>query len=104
MDLWIVFIILALVGLVIYVYFEVKRFKHKIFAIFLIALLLFFSLSVMYVFKGKEVDLKSFSGVKEVTVIYFSWLWSIFVNMKTLTSQATKMDWGINQTSSDIGK
>ncbi len=72
--------------------------RHKIFAIFLIGLILFAYLSFTFVLKDKDIDYSSVSGLVDGTEIYFSWLGSIFGNAKTITTNAIKMDWNSNET------
>lgn len=91
-------IIVSLVAL-IWIVIELKRFKHKIFAIFLIALILFAYVSLTIVFKGKDVDYKTVEGVKVASGIYFSWLGGVFGNLKSITTNAVNMNWGANNTS-----
>lgn len=90
--------IIALLIITIWILIELKRFRHKMFAVFLIGLILFFYLSGVFVFKGREVDFKSISGTIAVTKIYFSWLGSVFVNLKSITTNVIKMNWESNKT------
>ncbi len=92
-----VFIIAALI-IAIWIIVEIKRMRHKIFAIFLIALVLFLYISSTFVFKGHDIDFKTFSGISTATNLYFSWLGSIFGNIKSITTSAIKMDWKGNAT------
>jgi hypothetical protein len=85
--------VIAVVVAAIWVFIELKRFKHKLFAIFLIALIIFSYLGFILAVKGQDVDLKSVNGIKEAGNLYFSWLGTIFGNFKQLTSNAVKMDW-----------
>ena len=80
------------------------RLKHKLFAIFLIALILFLYISTSLVFREEDIDFKSVSGVMDATKIYFSWLGSAFGNMKTITTYAVKMDWRSNETTQEEDK
>ena len=82
----------------IWVIIEIKRFKHKIFAIFLIGLILSVYLSFAFVIRGQDIDFKTVPGVVKATRLYFSWLGSAFVNLKTITTNAIDMDWNINET------
>ena len=91
-------VVVAIVA--IYILIELKRFRHKIFAIFLIALILFVYLSAAYVLRGRDLDLKTASGFVDATKLYFSWLSSVFGNVKTITANAINMDWGVNGTAS----
>lgn len=85
---------------VIYIFIEVKRFRHKITALFLIGLIILFVVSMMIVFAGEDIDFKSIDGAKEAGGLYLSWLKVVFVNLKTLTSNAIHMDWKENETES----
>lgn len=93
MDLSITLVGIILIIAAIWVILEIKRFKHRALAIFLIFVLLFSYFSFTVVFTGKKLDLSSVNGIKEAGGIYYSWLASIFVNIKSLTSNAIKMDW-----------
>lgn len=89
-------IIIAVVA--IWIIFELKRggvaFKHRFFAIFLIVLLLFTYFSFTFVLGNKNLDLSSWNGIKQAGAVYYSWLSSVFVNFKTLTTNAIHMNWG----------
>ncbi|MBU2562485.1 MAG: hypothetical protein KKF68_02375 [Nanoarchaeota archaeon] len=91
-------LVIAVIIVVIWVVIEIKRLKHKIFAIILIALILFSYISASVIFKGQEIDYKSASGIMDATKLYFSWLGAVFVNLKSVTSYAIKRDWGSNNT------
>jgi len=91
--------VVAILIVAIWVVIEIKRFKHKIFAIFLIALILFTYFSFTAVIKKNPVDLKTVPGMIDASKLYFSWLGSVFGNLKSITINAIKMDWkSINQT------
>jgi uncharacterized PurR-regulated membrane protein YhhQ (DUF165 family) len=87
----------------IWLFIEFKRFRHKMLAIFLIVLILFTYFSFSAVIKGKNLDLKTFDGMKEAGKIYVLWLGNIFENVKVVTSNAINMNWKLNQ-SLDINK
>lgn len=91
------FIIIALV-VAIYFIFEFKKLRHKLSALFLIALLLFGFFSFNAVFKGKDVSINSIADVENVAKIYFGWLGFAFNNVKVLTTNAIHMNWKGNQT------
>ena len=86
-------IIVGILAVAIYAVIELQRFKHKLFAIFLIGLLIFGYISMTLVFKGKEIDFKSVDGLKLASKTYLSWIGSAFGNMKSITTNAVKMDW-----------
>ena len=93
------FFIMAVLVVAIWVLIEVKRMKHKIFAIILIALIIFSYVSASVIFKEQDIDFKTVPGLIDASKIYFSWLGSVFGNLKTITANVIKMDWGLNKTS-----
>ena len=99
MAIGVTLLVIAVLLIAIWVIFEVKRFRHKLFAIFLIALILFTYLSFTAVLKGEDLDIKTVSGLKEAGSLYVSWLGSIFGNLRSITTHAVDMDWKhINET------
>ena len=98
MAIGIVLLVICVLIIAIWLIFESKRMKHKVFAIFLIGFVLFSYFSFMFVFKNKDVDFKSVDGVKEASSMYFSWLGTLFSNFKTITAKAIKMNWKGNMT------
>jgi hypothetical protein len=87
---------LLIVGILIigiWIIIEFKRFKHKLLAVFLIMLIIFTYVSFLVTLKGQDIDFKSIDGLKQAGTLYFSWLGSVFGNVKAITSNAIKMDW-----------
>jgi hypothetical protein len=93
----IIFIIVVLI-VTIWIIFGFKKVKHKFFALFLIALILFSFFSFNAAFGGKDISINSISDLGGVAKLYFSWLVNVFNNMKVITTQAVKMDWRGNET------
>ena len=91
------FVVIALI-LAIWIFIEVRRFRHKALAIFLIVLILFTYLSFTSVIKEEDIDFKTITGLTTATKLYFSWLGSIFGNLKTITTNAIRMNWKDNAT------
>ncbi len=96
--------ILILVIVAIWVFIEVKRLRHKIFAMFLIGLLIFSYLSFSLIIQSNEVDVKTIPGLVTASKIYFAWIGSIANNMMQITTKAIKMDWGTNETAKTTKK
>jgi predicted ferric reductase len=94
-----IFILVLVLIVAIWLIIEFKRFRHKILAVFLIVLILFTYFSFASVVKGKDLDLKTFSGMKEAGKLYFVWLGNIFKNVKVMTANAINLSWSINETS-----
>jgi disulfide bond formation protein DsbB len=99
MDLTITLIGVVVLIVAIWVFLELKRFRHRLLAIFLIGLLLFLYFSFTFVFHNKPLDLSSISGISQAGTTYFSWLGSIFTNLVAITTNAVKMNWtAVNST------
>ncbi len=90
--------IVAVLIIAIWVIIEIKRLKHKLFAILLIALILFTYISFTVTLRGQEIDYTTVSGMMTAAKLYVAWLGSIFGNLKTMTTYAVHMDWATNQT------
>ena len=93
-----VLLVIAILIVAIWFLFGFKRIKHKFFAIFLIALILFSFFTFNFAFKGKEISVNNISDFANVFKTYFSWLGTAFGNLNYLTSNAVKMDWQGNRT------
>jgi hypothetical protein len=98
MVLGVTIFVVAILIIAIWVIIEMKRMRHKMFAIFLIGLILFSYLSFSFVFKDEEVNLTSVEGLEKAAGLYFSWFGSIFSNLKTMTANAIDMNWKGNET------
>lgn len=97
------FVIVAFVVLAIWMLFEFKKFRHKVWAIILILIIVFGYVSFNSVIKGKDIDLKSASGLKQAGGLYLTWFGHAFSNMKVITSNAIDMDWKGNETNETGG-
>lgn len=91
-------VLVAFIIIAIWIIIEIKRFKHKVFAIFLIFLVLFSYISFSTALAGEEVNLTSFEGIKKAGNLYYSWLVSVFNNVKSITTKAINMKWEPNET------
>ena len=92
-------LIISLVIIVVWVLLEVKRLKHKIFLISLVVLMISLYLGVVVVFQDRNIDFTSYSGMIDAGKIYFSWLGSVFGNLKMITASAIQLDWkSVNET------
>jgi hypothetical protein len=87
------FFVVAIAIVVIWVLIEVKRLKHKLFAFFLIGLILFTYISFSVSLKNENVDLKTVPGLIKAGKLYFAWLGSAFKNVKSITAYASSQDW-----------
>ena len=94
-------IIFLAIGVSIYIFTEIKRLRHKLFAIFVIILLIFTFLSINYVFKNQDVKFDSIPNTIKAIKIYYSWLSIAFSNLKIITGNAIKMNWSMNKTNNE---
>jgi hypothetical protein len=93
MALSITFVVAAVLILAVWMLTEFKKINHKIWAIFLIILILGAYFSFNSAVKGKDLNLKTLDGLKEAGGLYLSWLGNAFGNMKTITSNVINMNW-----------
>lgn len=99
MAIGVTMLIVGIIVVFIWVFIELKRFRHKLWAIFLVALILFSYLGFLASIKGEEINFKTVGGLKIAGNLYLSWLGNIFKNVKIITASAVKMDWdGKNST------
>jgi len=98
MPIGITLLIISVLIVAIWVIVELRRFKHKLFAIFLIGLILFGYFSFTFSLKGQNIDFKTVPGILEASKLYFSWIGSAFGNIKSIATNAIKMDWRSNET------
>jgi len=96
-------IVIAIIAL-IWTAIELKRFKHKIFAIFLVALIILAYVSFAIVFKDQKINWKDPADLKVAGGLYLSWLGAIGGNLKLITSHAIQMDWNPDNDSNSDGK
>jgi len=77
----------------VWIMFKFKGIQHKFVTFLIISLIIFSFFSFYLAFNGKDISVKNFSDVENIAQIYFSWLGNAFSNMKSLTTNAIKMDW-----------
>ncbi len=91
--------VLVAIVLFFYIKIEFRKAKDKIFITLFIVFILLSYFSFTSVLGGRNINFASFSGLSKAGSIYFSWLGSIFFNIKSITGNAIKMDWsGKNKT------
>jgi len=95
-------IILFVIGSIMIIVWFINAFsniKYKIFAVLLIAIILFTYISFSVTIRDENLDLTTVSGFVTANKLYFSWLVNVFKNFKTVTVQAIKLDWGATNSS-----
>jgi hypothetical protein len=87
-------VVVIVLIIAVWLLFEFRKFKHKIFAVFLIVLILGTYLSFMVAIRGSDIDFTSLEGIGEAGHLYYLWLSSVFGNLKYITANAIQLDWG----------
>ena len=93
MAMGVTFFIVAALVISVWVIIEFKRLKHKLLAMFLIALIIFTYVGFSISLKNNDTDLKTIPGVLDAGKIYLAWLSGLFGNFRTITAYAFKQDW-----------
>jgi len=98
MDIGFVLLVGIVVALMIYIGLGIKSHQHKGIAVLLIVFLLFAVYAFNATFAGKDVQIKTLGDAVDAVKLYFSWFGLFFENIKTVTTQAVKVDWKMNET------
>lgn len=91
-------ILIVLIVALIWILLHFRHANHRFWTFLWLVLIIFFILTVFFVFKDREVDLQSVDGFKTAFGVYLNWFGSAFQNIKVLTGSATQMDWRGNST------
>jgi|TARA_Y100000310_G_scaffold340419_1_gene436136 hypothetical protein len=83
----------------IFVFVKFKYIKHKLTWIIVLFLILLFYLGFLASTAGQDINFSTFEGSQTGIKLYLAWLGQSFDNMRTITGQAVKLDWGANTTS-----
>ena len=77
----------------LFLFFKARNMKHKSYAIFVMLFIIFLYVSGSLVIKKGGINVYSFNGLIQGIKLYFSWLGSLFGNLKTMSGEAVKMEW-----------
>lgn len=91
--------VVALLVVAIWVAIEIKRVKHKLFAIFWIGFILLAYFTFVMAFKGVDTNFTTFSGIIMASKVYFNYISAMTGNFVQITANVIKMDWAPNVTS-----
>ncbi|MEA3329914.1 MAG: hypothetical protein U9Q06_04175 [Nanoarchaeota archaeon] len=78
---------------IIFVYVKFHYIKHKLYWLFIIFGILFIYLTFMASIFGQDLNLTTSNGLEQAGQLYWSWMGNAFDNVKTLTTNAIKMNW-----------
>ncbi len=91
----------GLIGVVIFIIFifvKFKYLKHKLTWVIIIILILIGYIGFFVSTSGHEINLNSTQGIETAGKLYLGWLGNSFSNLKTISSNAVKLDWTSNNT------
>jgi hypothetical protein len=86
-------IILIVAIALVYVFFTLKKYRHKVWAFLLISIIIFLFITGTIAFAGKGINFQTNDGLKQAGNLYVAWLGHSLSNLKVLTGNAIKMDW-----------
>jgi len=92
MGILLTVIIEIAIVLLIHFVFDFKK-MSKVLGFFIILGIVSLSLSLIYVFRGYNIDFTSLSGIFEIIKVYFSWIIGVLGNIKDITADIINMDW-----------
>lgn len=90
-------LIIGIVGAIVIVLFFIIRFRHmrhRFYVIFIVLMLAFFYFSGVNIIKQNNTDLTSFNGLVTAGKVYIQWLGKVVDNVKTLSGNVVRADWG----------
>lgn len=94
-------LIIFLIALGLVLLFQLNHMKHKVIAMVIIVLVLFFYVSFTSVVSTNNIEMDSAGDFFSAIRVYFSWLGHSFSNMKTLSGNAVRMNWVKNNSADD---
>jgi len=100
MEIGVMLFVIAGLIAAIWILIEIKGLRHKLFAVFLIALILFGYVGL----KDKDINYWSISGLTSASKIGLSWLGGVYDNFKSLTSYAVNQNWESSEAEENSSK
>ena len=98
---WIIIVVFIVAGIVL---IKMNHFKHRIWIILVVLLVLFLYSTFYIVNTQNKLDFTSFNGFVSSMKIYGAWLTNGFYNFKSLSGNAVKMDWSSTNSSNNNDK
>src|SRR3989344_4391846 len=92
-GVWFLFIIIILI---VFLVLKVVMKKQAIATKLGFFLFIFLMLTVGYVYSVSDLEIKTVEDVFNFGGVYFSWLSSLFGNVKSITSNAIEQNWDVN--------
>lgn len=86
-------LIIAVLIVLVFLFFKTKTIQHKTYSIIIILFLLFFYVTGSRVIAQNKVDIGTFDGMVTAGKLYVGWIGQVLKNTKDLAGNAIKMDW-----------
>jgi len=90
-SIWFLFLVIIAI---VFVVLKVVMKKQAIATKLALVLFVFLMVTVGYVYTTSDVEVKTVKDVFNFGGVYFSWIGSVFQNMKSLTANVIEKDWG----------
>lgn len=97
MAIWFTFLIIILI---VFLVLKVVMKKQAIATKLAFILFIFIMLTVGYVYTISGMEVEKVGDVFSFGGVYFSWISSVFGNVKSITSSAIDQNWGVNNSTS----
>ena len=81
------------IALLIWLFVRAKHFKHRLYVLILIILMIVFYVTAVKVVESSGVDIKTLEGMVVAGRLYVKWLGNALDNTKTIVGEIIKMDW-----------
>ncbi|MEK6820286.1 MAG: hypothetical protein AABX71_01095 [Nanoarchaeota archaeon] len=86
-------IIIIGIALLIWFFVRAKHFKHRVYVLILIALMIVFYITSIKIVESSGANIKTLEGMVVAGRMYVKWLGSVWDNTKTIAGEIIKMDW-----------
>ena len=86
-------LILAILVVLLFVFYKARHMKHRIYILLAIIVLIFIYTTGTKIVNQSNLNLNTLEGIVNASKLYFSWLGHAFNNAKVIIGNAIHMDW-----------
>lgn len=86
-------ILIALVILIVFVFYKMRDFRHQVGLIVFAILIIFLLVSFGQLYASRNLDLNTFDGIMNAGKIYMAWLGAFGKNIIGMAGYAVHQDW-----------
>ena len=95
MSTWFLYIVIMVI---VFVFIKVVMKKQAIATKLAFFIFIFLMITIGHVYTTSGIEVHSTADVLNFTGVYFSWLSSLFHNVKAISANAVSQDWSVNNT------